>query len=217
MTMTKISVTRALVELKRLDERIAKAIAGGLFVSRTIGRDANKKVAASSDSIVAVEQRIQGSFDKVAGLIANREKIKSALVLSNAKTLVTVMGRTMTVAEAIELKSTVTFRSSYVNAMRQQLVQERILVERANAALDTEIETSLNALYGADRTKVDGEMAKSVVDVKRNQKEAALLDTCKIETRIEAVEADILNLSSELDFVLSESNAKTEFEIDLVA
>lgn len=215
MTMQKISVTRALVELKRLDERINKAITGGLFVARTVGRDANKKVVGSSDTVTAVEQRIQGSFDKVASLIANREKIKSALVLSNATTRVTVLGRTMTVAEAIELKSTVAFRTSYVTTLRHQLLQERAQVERANIALDAEIETSLNALYGADRTKIDAETAKSVGEVKKSQKEVALLDPSKIETKIEAVEADILNLSSELDFVLSESNAKTELEVDL--
>lgn len=215
MTMQKISVTRALVELKRLDERISKAITGGLFISRTVGRDTNKKVAGSSDSVTVVEQRIQGSFDKVASLIANREKIKSALVLSNATTHVTVIGRTMTVAEAIELKSTVAFRTTYVGTLRHQLLQERSQVERANLALDAEIETSLNALYGADRTKIDAETIKAVGDVKRGQKEAALLDAGKIESKIEAVEADILNLSSELDFVLSESNAKTELEVDL--
>ena len=215
MTMQKISVTRALVELKRLDERIGKAISGGLFVARTVGRDSNKKVAGSSDSVTAVEQRIQGSFDKVTSLIANRERIKSALVLSNATTRVTVMGRTMTVAEAIELKSTVTFRTTYMSTLRHQLLQERAQVERANIALEAEIETSLNTLYGADRAKIDAETVKSVGDVKRSQKEVALLDTGKIEAKIEAVEADILNLSSELDFVLSESNAKTELEVDL--
>lgn len=215
MTMQKISVTRALVELKRLDERINKAITGGLYVARTVGRDTNKKVVGSSDSVTAVEQRIQGSFDKVTSLIANREKVKSALVMSNATTRVQVMGKSLTVAEAIELKSTVAFRTAYMTIMRQQLLQERAQVERANAALDAEIETSLNALYGTDRTKIDAETAKGVGDVKKSQKEVALLDPSKIESKIEAVEADILNLSSELDFVLSESNARTEIEVDL--
>lgn len=215
MTMQKISVTRALVELKRLDERITKAIASGVFVARTVGRDTNKKVVGSSDSVTAVEQKIQGSFDRVTSLISNREAIKSALVMSNATTRVKVMGRDLTVAEAIELKSTVAFRTSYVNTLRAQLLQERAHVDRANTMLDAEIETSLNALYGTDRTKIDAETAKSVAEVKKSQKEAALLDAGKIETKIEAVEADILNLSSELDFVLSESNARTEIEVNL--
>jgi len=215
MTTQQISVTRALVELKRLDERITKAISGGQFIARTIGRDTNRKVVGSTDSVSAVEQKIQGSFDKVNSLIANRERMKSAIVMSNANTKVTILGKVVSVAEAIELKSTVGFRSQYMNTMRQQLTAERNQVDKSAIMLDAEIETSLNTLYGADSKKIDAETMKSVSDVKKSQKEQALLDSGKVEEKIAAVEADILNLTSELDFVLSESNAKTVIEVEL--
>ena len=215
MATQQISVTRALVELKRLDERISKAISGGQFVARTIGRDNHKKVVGSTASVTETEQKIQGSFDKVQSLIANREAMKSAIVMSNAKTMVTILGKTVSVAEAIELKSTVGFRTQYLNTMRQQLTSERNQVDKSAILLDAEIETSLNTLYGADSKKIDAETLKSVSDVKKNQKEQALLDSGKIEDKMAAVEADILNLSSELDFVLSESNAKTVISVEL--
>ena len=215
MAMQQISVTRALVELKRLDERISKAISGGRFISRTIGRDSNKKVVGSNDSVTAVEQAIQGSFDKVNSLVMNREKMKSAIVMSNANTKVTILGKVISVAEAIELKSTVGFRTLYLNTMRAQLTSERNFVDKAAILLDAEIETSLNTLYGADSKKIDAETLKSVSDVKKSQKEQALLDAGKIEDKIAAVEAAILNLTSELDFVLSESNAKTVIEVEM--
>jgi hypothetical protein len=217
MAKQTISVTRALVELKRLDDRIAKAIMGGVFVGRIIGRDANAKVAESNETVAAVTSKIQGSFDKVSALIANRAAIKSALVLSNAQTQVQVIGKAMTVAEAIELKSTVAFRQTFMDRMRVQQSNAREAIERANAQLDTEIETSINTLYGADRTKIDAETIKSVLDIKKSQKEQSLLDPARIESKIEAVEADILNLTSELDFVLSESNVRTSIEVELVA
>lgn len=213
--LTKISVTRALVELKRLDERIAKAISGGQFIARTIGRDTKQKVVGSTDSVVDVEKKIQGSFDKVNALIVNRERMKSAIVMSNARTQVTILGKLVSVAEAIELKSTVAFRNMYLSVLRQQLTAERNQVEKSAIQLDAEIETSLNTLYGADSKKIDAETLKSVSDVKKNQKEQALLDSGKIDEKIAAVEADILNLTSELDFVLSESNAKTVIEVEM--
>ena len=215
MTMQQISVTRALVELKRLDDKIARAISEGTFVARTIGRDTNKKVVGSSDSITAVEQKIQGCFDKVASLIKNRESVKSAIVLSNANTRVNIMNRDVTVAEAIELKNTVAFRTKFLNVLRAQLTGERMQIDKSAILLDQEIETSLNALYGAERTKIDTDTVKSVSDVKKGQKEQALLDAGKIETKIQEVELDILNLTSELDFVLSESNAKTMISVEL--
>src|ERR1035437_8401176 len=136
MSAQQISVTRALVELKRLDERISKAISGGLFVARTIGRDTNKKVIGSSDTVASVEAKIHGSFDKVNSLIVNRERIKSAIVLSNANTKVKILGRDVTVAEAIELKSTVAFRTQFLETMRRQLTGERQQVEKASIVLD---------------------------------------------------------------------------------
>lgn len=214
---TKISVTRALVEIKRLDDRINKAIGGGVFIARTIGLNTNRKVVGVAETVAQTEARIQGSFDKVAALIANRAALKSALVLSNAQTLVTVLGTTMTVAEAIELKTTVSFRTTYMDRLKAQLFNYRELVERSNNALDAEIETSLNTLYGSDRSKVDSEAIKMVTEAKKNQKEQALLDPSKIEAKIEAVDAEILNLTSELDFVLSESNARTSVEVELAA
>lgn len=214
MSEKRISVTRALVELKRFDERIQKAITGGVFVGRTIGRDVNKKMVGTSDTVAEVTLKIQGSFDRVQSLMAARSKLKSEIVMSNAATKVTVCGEEVSVAEAIEMKSTVAFRTQFLNAMRHQLAMERSQIDRASTALDVEIETSLNALYGADSKKIDADTAKSVSDVKKNQKDQALLDPSKVEDKMAAVEADILNLSSELDFVLSESNARTTVNFD---
>lgn len=210
-----ISVTRALVELKRLDERIGKAISSGQFIARTVGRDTNKKIVGATDSVADMEKKIQGSFDKVGALILNRERVKSAIVMSNATTKVTILNKTISVAEAIELKSTVAFRKLYVSTLRMQLTNERNAVDKAAILLDAEIETSLNTLYGADSKKIDAETMKSVSDVKKNQKEQTLLDAGKIEEKIAAVESDILNLTSELDFVLSESNARTTIEVEI--
>ena len=214
MTVQTISVTRALVELKRLDERIQKAISGGVFVARTVGTDTKKKVVGTNDSIADVSAKILGSFDKVQSLIANRAAIKSAIVMSNAATKVSILGKEVSVAEAIELKSTVQFRTQYVNTLRHQLTNERNLVDRANIALETEIEAAVTTLLGADK-RSDEANVKSITDVKKSQKEQALLDAGKIEDKIAAVETDILNLTSELDFVLSESNAKTVISVDL--
>lgn len=213
--MAMISVTRALVELKRLDERISKAVTGGVFISRTIGRGTSQKVVGSSDSVADMTQKIQGSFDKVTSLILNRERMKSAIVMSNAATKVTILGREISVAEAIELKSTVSVRTLYLNTLRAQMLSELNMVSKATALLEAEIETSVNTLYGADSKKLDPETLKNVSEVKKTQKEQALLDSGKIADKIEAIEADILNLTSELDFVLSESNAKTVISVEV--
>lgn len=204
-----MSVTRALVELKRLNERITTAIQSGKFVSRTIGKETYKKVAGTVDTVAETTRRIQASFDTVDALILNREKIKSAIVMSNATTKVTILKREVTVAEAIELKSTIGFRELYLQCLRQQLVNETTLVEKSNVLMETAIEVSLNTVYSSEKGKVDADTLKMISDPQKNQKESALLDPAKIQDRIDKLTSEISDLTSELDFTLSESNAKT--------
>ena len=212
----KMSITRALVELKRLNDRIEQAILQGKFVSRTVGHNKFQKVIGIPNvSVEQAKNKIQASFDKVDALIINREKIKSAIVLSNASTYVSVLGRSMTVAEAIELKSTVTFRQQYLNTLRNQLMLETREVDKANLELDTVITASLNTIYGNEKGKVDAEMHKAITLPQKEQKEANLLDPMNIQSRIEKLTDEISQLSSEVDFVLSESNAMTQIDVEL--
>lgn len=208
-----MSITRALVELKKLNDRIAGAVQNGKFISRTVGKNANIKLADATGTVDQMKAKIQASFDTVDSLIGNRERIKAAIVLSNATTMVQVLGRTISVAEAIELKSTVTLRQSFLTVLRSQLMRETVAVNSVNTALDATIETSLNAIYGSEKSKIDENTYKSVAGPQKEQKEAALLDPCKIEDRIVKLTEEIEELSSSLDFTLSESNARTIIEV----
>ena len=212
--MSTMSITRALVTLKTLNSQIESAIQSGKFVSRTIGKNQFRKVFGSTDSVEAMSAKIQSSFDTVDGLIARRTRIKSAIVLSNATTKVTVLGQEMTVAECIDLKSTAEFRKIYLSVLRTQLAREMVDVEKANAVLQAAIDTSMNAIYGSEKTKVTEDAYKQVSNPQKEQKEAELLDPQKIETKIQKLADEILQLESELNFLLSEHNARTTIDVD---
>ena len=210
----KISITRALVELKRFDQRITQALNSSKFVERTVGRGNKRKVPFSNVSIADTEAAIRGSYDKVDQLIKNRAAMKSKIVLSNATTKVTVLGTEMTVAEAIELKTSVSSRQQYVNVLRAQLQQHRQVIEVDNAKLQAKIDTSLNSIYGTEKAKIDAAMVAQVADPQRDLLESELLDPAGIEKRIEKLQEEISEIASEIDFVLSEANARTEIEVD---
>jgi hypothetical protein len=214
MTAQTISVTRALVELKRLGDRITQSTNAN-FLAITVGKESNEKVLNSNKSVAELTSEILGSFDKVDSLIKNREALKAAIVKSNAETQVTLLGRSMTVAEAIELKTSVVYRQTYLNQLRRQLVTGKQAVERANADLDAKIEASLNTVYGSEKTKISSDLVDQIAKPQRLQKEQALLDPGKIETKIEKLQEEISAIESELDFVLSESNARTTVTVTL--
>lgn len=215
-TITKISVTRALAELKKLDEKIDRAISSGTFVSVTVGRDSNKKVYQNQNSVESVVREIQGSFDQVEQLMSNREKIKAAIVLSNAITKVKISGRELSVAEAIELKRSISSKQNLVAKLKLSYGHFTRIVENLNLQMEQSIDVSLNNIYGNEKGKVESSMYAAVAEPQRAQKEAALLDPKGIVSVIKKLEDEITDVHSELDFILSESNASTIIEVELI-
>ncbi len=211
--MQTMTITRGLTELKRLNSRIENVISQGKYVAATQGANKFKKVIGSADSVEAMTSKIQASFDAVDSLIANRQAIKSAIVLSNANTYVTLLGRSMTVAEAIELKSTVNYRKLYLSTLRTQFIKTTSEVDKFNTQLDVTIETLLSTVYGSDKSKVSAESYQMVAGPQKEQKQCELLDPQKIESRVAKLTEEISVIEAELDIVLSESNAKTVIDV----
>jgi hypothetical protein len=209
----KMSVTRALAELKRIDERLSRDIASGVFVSVTIGRDTNKKMLAGGESIEKVSADIQSSFDTIESAIKRRSQIKASIVKSNAVTLVHIGQKDITVAEAIELKASVQTKTLLLNALKGQIAQANRLVESQAAKLEQQIETNLSTIYGSEKGKIDDATYATIAKPQLALKEPALLDPMKVADRIKSLEDEIDLIQTELDYALSEVNAKTEIEV----
>lgn len=209
----KMSVTRALVELKTLDTQINRAVNQGVFVTVTKGLSDQKVVNdGKCTSVEDATRQIQGSFDKVSELIERRQKIKSAIVKSNANTLVQIAGREMSVAEAIELKTSISNKQEFLTALQRQVGTAVYTVETSNKALDEQINKLLEATFGKDK-KVSEEESKVIIDSQKKTKVLEVLDPFNIQKKIEELNSEIESVTSQLDFILSESNAKTEIEV----
>lgn len=210
----KISITRALAELKRLDDRLNRMTTDqSIFVSVAVGQGDKQKVLGVSDTVQNVVSQIQSNRDRVNSMIEQRAKIKAAVVASNAATKVKLGSREMTVAEAIELKKSIDVRRNILATYRRQVTQANALVAKQNAALEVQIETNLATIYGNEKGKVDASMFEAIAKPQREQKEASLIDPIKINDLIKSLEEDISLVETELDFSLSEINAKTEIEV----
>lgn len=210
-----MSVTRALVELKNLDKKITQAIATSVFVGVTVGKDANKKMHSPSGyDVKTTQENIQSSFDKVNQLIENRQRIKSAVVLSNAATMVDFAGKKMSVAEVIETKTSLPYKENFLGTLMTQTNHAKNMLDILNTKLNEDIDKALAVVYGNDKGKVEAEMFEQVAEPRRKQKEAALFDPAKVDQKVKSLQDEIQTIKSELDFVLAEINAKTEIEVE---
>ena len=212
----KMSITRALAEVKRLDDRIQRAISTGVYVGVTVGKNQNQKMAEGNKTISEVTADIKGSFDQVKQLMKNREVIKAAIVMSNATTKVKVGGKEYTVAEAIELKKTVVSKEYFLNSLRQVNARANLQVNALEGKMKESIERSVMAVYASDKgSKVSADQYDAIAKPQEERFAPALLDPCGITQMIAQLDEEISVINSELDFVLSESNARTDIEVEV--
>lgn len=207
----KITVTRGLAELKTLDSRINNAIAQGTYVSVVRGKkEVPLNAAVSKDDL---EKTIQSSFQTVGDLIKRRDLIKRAIIVANSKTEVSISGEKMTVAEAIERKTSIKYTQNFINTLQSQYNRESQAANTQNARVEADVEKRVMAAYGNDKGKVSEDQYRLISEAVKGESEAKLLDPKKIVEQIAALRREYEDFVTEVDFVLSESNARTEIEL----
>lgn len=209
--MRKISITEALNELKLYDSKISKAINNAKLAG------AAKK---SSDKVGVVKKeefidRAKASYQSITDLISNRNTLKSAIVKSNAITEVTINGKTMTVAEAIERKNSIAYDESLLSEMKKQYASDTDLVNKENQKVDNKVDELLATLIGKESNKEVSKETQEAIEVPYRQKnEFEFVDPIGLYDKIVELEAEIDGFNASVDTALVLSNATTFIEID---
>ncbi|MNF53499.1 hypothetical protein D3C84_348830 [compost metagenome] len=204
--MSQISVTRALAQIKSLDGRITKATSGA-FVTYAVGTK-----TAGGSQIADVEVALRANLQSVKDMIVERSKLKSAVVQSNAVNTVTIAGVTMTVAQAIERKSSIAHEQRLLQAMSTQLRQATSAVEQTNLQVQVRLDKLIETAVGKDR-KVDEAEISAITVPFRDANSAKLVDPANVQQQIDHLDADITAFQMEVDYALSEANATTLIDV----
>jgi hypothetical protein len=202
MTSTKnpITITRALVELKTLDDRITKATTSIDFV-RVYYPD--RGVEAENFKALC-----QSNMQSITDMINYRASLKGAIVRSNAETKVTVAGKEYTVAEAIERKNSIRYEKAFIDSLSIQLREAIHKRDAHNAASEARLERMLTAELSKDK-RTDLQIVKDLTEGYRKANMATLNDPLGLETLIKSMQDSIAGFEAEVDVCLSESNSRT--------
>lgn len=211
--MKKITVTRALAELKLLNDRIQNKINSALLIGVVQGWT-QVPVTNGYQNRKDLEDRIKSDIQGIEDLIDYRQKLKSAVILSNAQTKVQISGQTMTVAEAIELKSSIDFKRTYLFTFQQQLTRAVNLRDQSNSKLEDQIQALLNTALGADKAKASEDQLQAIRGPQEKLKKVEILNLAETQAKVSKLQEEIENFVAEIDFILSESNARTEVTIN---
>lgn len=212
MTTEKMSVHKALCELKTLDSRIQKSIQQAVFVFAN--KHANTKISGVPVGEYSAE--VKAAYQSVKDLIARRDAIKRAVTLSNAAVKVVIGGKEYTVAEAIEMKN---HGISHLQLLLRKLETDNQRARRESdnnngEALEDRADEYVKSLYGNVDMKGASEEIKKVRADFIAAQTTEIVDPIGIRAEMERLEKEINDFTVEIDSALSVSNALTELTIE---
>lgn len=211
MIHEKMTVHKALAELKTLDDRINSEITGSIFVKAN--RHNNIKIFGKT--IADFMADAESSYQSVKALINRRNAMKRAVVLSNAITKVEIGGVEYTVAEAIEMnnhgmENLVDLR----DCLREQYSSVKRMVESENGdKLVKACENYIQATFGT-KEKVNNPDIEMAQKAYMTNNAYDIVTGFDIEEVIKELTDRIDAFKAEVDSALSVSNALTVIEFD---
>jgi len=198
---TQMSVTQGLAELKLLDKRLNKRLDGAPWAAvstktNRVNEDELKKMAESF-------------YKSYMDLVSRRDTIKRAIVLSNASTTVTIGGKWKgTVAEAIEHKSSLSYKKKLLEKMKDDTLTAESNYRAAVEERDSRLDRLLSSELGKD-VKTNPETIAALSTSFQETNKIVIVDPMNLKVVAAELEETIDAFESNVDWVLSETNGKT--------
>ena len=216
MGAEKMTIHKALAELKTMDDRINKTIRSTSYVL-AVKHSAEK---INGVKVSNFKEQMRSGYQKVTDLIKRRDAMKRAVVLSNATTKVKIGDNEYTVAEAIEMKNHgMEFRSALLRQMNSDYIAaQNDLARNGGEALEKKSEQYVLAVIAAQpkdsKMSADSDVMKGLRQTYIENNTYDLIDPLDITKVMEALDAEINEFNAEVDAALSVSNALTVIEFE---
>jgi len=209
-----ITVTEALSTLKLLDKKIEKQSKVLEFYAwETV---ANGKVMVGRDYFPSVKDAtdfITKAHDKVTSLMASRALLKSKVVASNAQTKVNIGKAEMTVAEAIEYKSSISSQLVVENRINHAISKVTRAQDDLETRIQTQIENKVNLVLGNKKSLDASDDTLQIIEKQvRESNKIVFHDPLSAVELMSNLSEEILEFLGSVDVVLTVSNSTTMVE-----
>lgn len=207
--MEKMTIHRALSELKVIGARIQKGTEE-LLPSGITQKD---KLVNNQHIKEDFEKKAKEGFQSVMDLIDRKNKIKSAIVKANAETSLTVAGKTMTIADAINLKGVIAYKRAVAERLKKVQASAKMHIEKNNEKVDANALELARVLLGKEGVKSGDDDVKKATESYLAANTFSLVDPIGVDDKVASLEKEIGDFETEVDAALSEINAVTFIEL----
>lgn len=204
--MTQMNIHEALAKVKMYEKRINREIENSTFVELGLKSAETINNVDKKD----IKKNLKAEYQSISDMIEERNKLKKAIIMSNAVTEIQIAGKKYTVAEAIELKSSINLKKKLVDELEEQFDDNKNKVDRLNEKAKKEaLELTKEILRGENQDSKKEEYIDNYLRL--NEHEVIL--GFDVKKKIDELYKEISDFEAQVDFALSTSNALTTIEI----
>jgi hypothetical protein len=199
-----MSITQGLAELKLLTKRINGALGDLQWV------DVRTKMHPVDEE--KLRKQADSELQSFLALTKRRDAIKRAIVMKNATTVVKIGSWEGTIAEAIEYKNSITFKSDLLAKMKSHFREMQEKFEEEKKQVDYRLERLLQSELGKD-VRTNPETITALQTSFRENNKVEFVDPLGLQEKIKALDEEIEGFLANVDWVLSEANGRTMIRI----
>lgn len=213
----KITLHRAIAEIKSTNDRLNKIVDRGTFVAI---KNKATGLSVGGTKVESMEKEIIGNIDKFNALYDNLTKLKFALIgansgVKNHDDLMTeeVCGNQYTVLEILALKQIVNHKMNLLQKLRHAYSNAKIDIDKRMGVEDAKLQRTISQLGNdADNKEITIDM---ITKTYWQSNGFELIDPIHIEELIERLEKETCAYEVEIDAALSQANALRTIEVDI--
>lgn len=220
MMEKKMLVTQALDQRDLLVKKICDKIRKASFTETK--KHNEEKVMERRVTQKEFEKEARSSYQQIIDLIHWYDKVDQAILRSNAETIIETSYGTMSIANALALRSRLNCSNAYdsdsnfegnlMMKLQEELNEKIRVMEQKNKGLQNTAETMRLSILGKD-TKTKDETPLKVVDVYVQENTTELIDPLNVRKKIDELNERRETILNELDTKIKVSNATTFVEI----
>ena len=214
-------VTQALDQRDLLVKKICDKIRKASFTETK--KHNEEKVMERRVTQKEFEKEARSSYQQIIDLIHWYDKVDQAILRSNAETIIETSYGTMSIANALALRSRLNCSNAYdsdsnfegnlMMKLQEELNEKIRVMEQKNKGLQNTAETMRLSILGKD-TKTKDETPLKVVDVYVQENTTELIDPLNVRKKIDELNERREKILNELDTKIKVSNATTFVEIN---
>jgi len=206
----KYTIAKALKELKTLDARIQREINQGVFAG-VVKQD--KPTNSSYKTANDLKNAIKGTFDSIEKLQDNRNKIKAAVIQSNATTFIDlpIIGKA-SIAQAIEYKEVINMRRNFINNAVSEYRKHQQEYDIQKDHVNNVIEQRINAALGNQDQK-DDTMSSMIRKQVEQEYSVEFINPKNIEDWAKKELDKVEEFADNVDDLINASNVMTTIEV----